>query len=147
MYPFGHFGLAYFYVIILSYFVKEDYTILLVFLVSVLPDFDFLFVPFITHRGPTHSIVVMVLLFFPIYIFFKQGLSYFVAVLSHSLIGDYITAYGVKLFWPLTNEFYLAPRPFQINGYNLVLIEGFLLFLMIIHYVYKNRVILYETTR
>ena len=88
--------------------VKINIPILLV--LSILPDSDIIF-DFLTgsqiHRGPTHSIIVAVLAFIPIFIIFrKKAIPYFLALISHPLIGDFLTGGRLQLFWPLsTNEY------------------------------------------
>jgi membrane-bound metal-dependent hydrolase YbcI (DUF457 family) len=88
--------------------VKINIPILLV--LSILPDIDIIF-DFLTgsqiHRGPTHSIIVAALVFIPIFIIFhKKAIPYFLALISHPLIGDFLTGGRLQLFWPLsTNEY------------------------------------------
>jgi membrane-bound metal-dependent hydrolase YbcI (DUF457 family) len=88
--------------------VKINIPILLV--LSILPDIDIIF-DFLTgsqiHRGPTHSIIVAALAFIPIFIIFrKKAIPYFLALISHPLIGDFLTGGRLQLFWPLsTNEY------------------------------------------
>jgi membrane-bound metal-dependent hydrolase YbcI (DUF457 family) len=72
-----------------------------VLVLSILPDIDIIY-DFLTgsaiHRGPTHSIVVAALVFIPIFIIFgKKAIPYFLALISHSLIGDFWV--GARLFW------------------------------------------------
>ena len=88
--------------------VKINIPMLLV--LSILPDIDIIF-DFLTgsqiHRGPTHSIIVAALAFIPIFIIFhKKAIPYFLALISHPLIGDFLTGGRLQLFWPLsTNEY------------------------------------------
>jgi len=88
--------------------VKINIPMLLV--LSILPDIDIIF-DFLTgsqiHRGPTHSIIVVALAFIPIFIIFhKKAIPYFLALISHPLIGDFLTGGRLQLFWPLsTNEY------------------------------------------
>ena len=88
--------------------VKPNIALLLV--LSILPDIDIVF-DFLTgsqiHRGPTHSIVVAALVFIPIFaIYRKKAIPYFLALISHSLIGDFFIGGNLQLFWPLSrNEF------------------------------------------
>ena len=77
---------------------------------SILPDVDIIF-DFLTgaaiHRGPTHSIVVAAFAFIPIFLMYrKTAIPYFLALISHPLIGDFLTGGRVQLFWPLSaNEY------------------------------------------
>ena len=76
----------------------------LLFTASVLPDFDLLFFMFLRHRGPTHSLLFIVLLCLPfLLVYKKKAVPYFVALLSHSLIGDIFSG-GIQLFWPLSRD-------------------------------------------
>ncbi len=78
----------------------------LLFLASIMPDVD-LFIPGVEHRGPTHSILLTILVFIPIFIYSrKKGISYFLALAQHALIGDYLAGGGVQLLWPLNPLFY-----------------------------------------
>jgi hypothetical protein len=77
----------------------------LLFLASVMPDVDLL-IPGLKHRGPLHSVIIFCLLFFPTFIFFgKRVTPYFVALLQHIFIGDYLTG-GTQLLWPITTNWY-----------------------------------------
>jgi membrane-bound metal-dependent hydrolase YbcI (DUF457 family) len=80
----------------------------LLLVVSILPDIDIVY-DFLTgadlHRGPTHSIIVATLAFVPFFIVYrKKAIPYFLALISHSLIGD-ITG-QVQLLWPLSTNQY-----------------------------------------
>jgi hypothetical protein len=79
---------------------------------SVLPDVDMLIL-MLPHGGPTHSIILYLALAFPaILIWKKQAIPYFIAIVSHPLLGDYLTRIypfsGVQLFYPLTSEWFAA---------------------------------------
>ena len=138
MYPFGHFALGYFIAIYLNRYIKEDTFLPLVLLASILPDIDIFFSQYIVHRGPTHSIITMSLLFIPFYIIYRKGFTLLAAVYSHSLIGDYITARGIQLFWPLTDNWYRAPPQFHLNGHETIIIESILFVIMLIHIILKR---------
>ncbi len=88
--------------------VKLNIPILLV--LSILPDIDIIY-DFLTgsaiHRGPTHSIVVAALAFIPIFVIFrKKAIPYFLALISHPLIGDFLVGGRLQLFWPLSTNQY-----------------------------------------
>ena len=88
--------------------VKLSLPILLV--LSILPDIDIIY-DFLTgsgiHRGPTHSIVVAALVFVPIFIICrKKAIPYFLALISHSLIGDFFIGGQLQLFWPFSTTQY-----------------------------------------
>ena len=74
---------------------------------SVLPDLD-LALPFLMHRGPTHSLITITVLMIPFFIAYrKQAIPYYAALLSHILIGDFFTG-GVELLWPLSHSWFGA---------------------------------------
>jgi membrane-bound metal-dependent hydrolase YbcI (DUF457 family) len=88
--------------------VKLNIPILLV--LSILPDIDIIY-DFLTgseiHRGPTHSIVILTIAFIPIFIFYrKKAIPYFLALISHPLIGDFLIGGKLQLFWPLSSNEY-----------------------------------------
>jgi membrane-bound metal-dependent hydrolase YbcI (DUF457 family) len=85
-----------------------DINIPLLMVLSILPDIDLVF-GFLTgygiHRGPTHSIVMAALVFIPIFIIYrKKAIPYFLALISHSLIGDFIVGGQMMLFWPISTR-------------------------------------------
>ena len=101
---------------------KINIPILLV--LSILPDIDLVY-DLLTgveiHRGPTHSVVVALLAFIPIFIIYrKKAIPYFLALISHPLIGDFFIGGQLQLFWPLsTNTFGLHELgSYYINIYN-----------------------------
>jgi membrane-bound metal-dependent hydrolase YbcI (DUF457 family) len=72
---------------------------------SVLPDIDLFFFRFIQHRGPTHSILTALVIFIPFFaIYRKKAIPYFIALLQHGLVGDYIGGGNVQLLWPITHN-------------------------------------------
>lgn len=74
-------------------------------MLSVIPDIDLLFPLFLQHRGPTHSILMAFAIFVPFFALWRMKTApYFVALVQHSLIGDYIAGGNVQLLWPLTGE-------------------------------------------
>jgi membrane-bound metal-dependent hydrolase YbcI (DUF457 family) len=84
---------------------KVNINLPLLLAASVLPDVDLL-LRFLMHRGPTHSIITITVLMIPFFIAYrKQALPYYAALLSHILIGDFVTG-GVQLFWPITHNLY-----------------------------------------
>jgi hypothetical protein len=105
MYAVGHLALGYLSGKATSKILNVNVNIPLLFLVSVLPDIDLL-IPGLQHRGPLHSVIIFCLLFLPIFIFFKKGaVPYFVALIQHLLIGDYLTG-DIQLLWPITTNWY-----------------------------------------
>jgi membrane-bound metal-dependent hydrolase YbcI (DUF457 family) len=92
-----------------SSLLKTKLNIPLVLMLSVLPDADLLlrWIPFIQHRGATHSILSALIVFVPFFIIYrKQAVPYFVALVQHGLVGDYIAGGRVQLFWPVTQMYF-----------------------------------------
>lgn len=105
MYAVGHLALGYISGKVTSKILNVNVNIPLLFLVSVLPDIDLL-IPGLKHRGPMHSVIVFCLIFLPTFIFFKKrAVPYFVALIQHLLIGDYLTG-DIQLLWPITTNWY-----------------------------------------
>lgn len=76
---------------------------------SIIPDADILFEHFgiIQHRGPTHSLILFIVVFVPVLaIYRKKALPYLIALASHALIGDFLLGGPFQLFWPLTTQQY-----------------------------------------
>jgi membrane-bound metal-dependent hydrolase YbcI (DUF457 family) len=127
----GHFALGYFSALGVSKFTKEKINIPLVWFISILPDIDFFFEPLIIHRGPTHSIVIAALAFLPIFLIYRRGLPYFAALLSHSLIGDFLVP-PVQLLWPIDMSWYGINSSLKLTGIMETMLEISLFALMII---------------
>jgi membrane-bound metal-dependent hydrolase YbcI (DUF457 family) len=86
----------------------------LIFLLSILPDIDLL-IPGLNHRGPTHSIIITTAIFVLFFVYYRtQAAPFYVAIMQHGLIGDYLSGGGIQLLWPLTTGFY---------GLNLALVS------------------------
>ena len=106
MFAIGHFGLGYLLGKVSAKLVGTRLNFPLLFVVSILSDVDLLFVNFLIHRGPTHSLVFSLLVFLPFFMFYrKKTVPYFIAFLSHSLIGD-IYSRGIQLFWPFSTDWF-----------------------------------------
>jgi len=119
----GHMALAYLLGKASAKLLKVNLNIQLILVLSILPDIDILFEPLIAeiHRGPTHSIIVAILMFIPFFVLYRQkAMPYFAALASHSLIGDFLIGGQIQLLWPLSaNEFGLHELGFPyINIYN-----------------------------
>jgi membrane-bound metal-dependent hydrolase YbcI (DUF457 family) len=98
----GHFALGYIFGKSSAKLAKVEINLPLLFTASVLPDIDLL-LHFITHRGPTHSIITITLLMIFFFAYYgKKAIPYYAALLSHVLVGDFFTG-GVELFWPLSD--------------------------------------------
>ena len=92
---------------------KVNFNIPLVLVLSIIPDIDIIIGYLLNaeiHRGPTHSIIVAILVFIPFFLYYRQRAApYFVALASHSVIGDFFIGGQLQLFWPLsTSEFGLT---------------------------------------
>jgi membrane-bound metal-dependent hydrolase YbcI (DUF457 family) len=78
-------------------------------MLSVLPDIDVVLESIMMHRGPTHSLITATVAFIPFFILYRKTvLPYFAAFLSHLLIGDFFTANGLQLLWPVRSNWYGA---------------------------------------
>ena len=92
----------------------------LLMVLSIVPDADIIF-DLLTgaqlHRGPSHSVVVAAIAFVPLFIVYrKKAIPYFLALISHSLIGDFFIGGQVQLFWPFsTTQFGLH----EIGSYRI----------------------------
>jgi len=131
MYLLGHVALGYFAAKTVSRITHENFSIPLIWLVSLLPDIDLL-IPGLQHRGPTHSIIIALLLFTPILIILKRGLAYLAALATHTVIGDYFTSYGCQLLWPINTAWMKAPIPLLLRGINEIYLELILFGSMIV---------------
>jgi hypothetical protein len=85
---------------------KPNVPLLLV--LSIIPDVD-IFFDLLTgsqvHRGPTHSVIVAIIAFIPFFIIYrKKAIPYFLALISHPLIGDFFIGGKIALLWPFSNS-------------------------------------------
>lgn len=102
----GHLALGYLAGKTASELLDVNTNIPLLFVASVIPDIDLL-LPGLQHRGPIHSLILFSLLFLPAFIIYgKKSIPYFIAVIQHALIGDYMTGGGTQLLWPLSLNWY-----------------------------------------
>jgi membrane-bound metal-dependent hydrolase YbcI (DUF457 family) len=86
---------------------KVNLNIPLVLVLSIIPDVDILAGVKEFHRGPTHSIVVALIVFIPLFIVYRRKAApYFIALASHSLIGDFFIGGQLMLLWPLTSQLF-----------------------------------------
>jgi hypothetical protein len=87
-------------------FTKTGINIPVILTLSVIPDIDIL-IPFLEHRGPAHSVLMMLLIFIPVFVIYhKKAIPYFLAMIQHSLIGDYMAGGRIQLLWPFTTQYY-----------------------------------------
>jgi hypothetical protein len=81
----------------------------LVLFLSVIPDIDIFLehLTFIAHRGPLHSVVLAFIVFVPLFVIYRQkAIPYFVALISHPLMGDFFTGGRLQLLWPLSSRYF-----------------------------------------
>jgi membrane-bound metal-dependent hydrolase YbcI (DUF457 family) len=72
---------------------------------SILPDTDIL-IPRLTHRGATHSLIIIILASTPFLIRYGiRTIPYLLAVAQHAFLGDYLLG-GSELLWPITRTTY-----------------------------------------
>ena len=120
---------------------RVNFNIPLILVLSIIPDIDILFGFLLQsdiHRGPTHSIIVAILVLIPFFMLYRQkAIPYFAALASHSLIGDFFIGGQLQLLWPLSsNEFGLP----YINIYNPINIAlEFTLFTIATIIMFKTR--------
>ena len=135
----GHMALGYFTGKIVSKATDQSINIPVIWILSLLPDID-IFIPGLQHRGPTHSIIVALIIFTPIFIIASwKAAPYFAALASHSLIGDYLTG-RTQLFWPLSLEWLEYERAMRIGSAFEVYTE-FALFAVMIAILILSRVL------
>jgi hypothetical protein len=119
----GHLALGYITGKATSKILNVNVNIPLLFVASVISDIDLL-IPSLEHRGPTHSLIVIPLLFIPIFMLYgKRATPYFIALIQHSILGDYPTSGGdgIQLLWPATTQWYGIG--FEITSLTNILIE------------------------
>jgi len=105
MFAVGHLAIGYLSAKVFHKLLSTDINLPLIFFLSLIPDVDLL-IPGLVHRGITHSIIVLTLMFIPIFLFYrKTSIPYFVAIAQHSLVGDFFIG-GIQMFWPLTSNWY-----------------------------------------
>ena len=100
MYFLGHLALGYFAASLTGKTTGTRYRLLLVWFFSMLPDIDLL-LPFMSHRGATHSLAAILALA-AVSLLWRELLPYAASYASHILIGDLVTGGGAFL-WPLTD--------------------------------------------
>ncbi len=110
MFAVGHMAIAYLLGKGSSKALRIKLNIPILLILSILPDVDILY-DFLTgsnlHRGPTHSIVVAIIAFVPLFIIYrKKTIPYFLALISHQLIGDFLVGGRLQLFWPFSTTQY-----------------------------------------
>jgi hypothetical protein len=108
----GHLALSYISGKLMAKPLGVNLNIPLVLMLSVLPDIDIL-IPVLQHGGPTHSVVLYSVIAFPLVLIWgRQVFPYLIAIVSHPLLGDFLTRTsrmsGVQLLFPLTSKWFSA---------------------------------------
>ena len=137
MWLLGHISLGYLFGSLVARFTREKIDIPLIWVCSLLPDLDLFFRGLIVHRGPTHSILVALAIFVPIYLYYHRGLPYFAAVATHTLIGDFLVP-TLQLFWPISSDWFGAPSSLQLSGVTETLVEISLFVLMMALIIWRS---------
>jgi len=105
MYAVGHLAIGYLSGKATSKLAQVNVNVPILFALSIIPDIDLL-IPGLKHRGPTHSIIILCLLFLPAFIFYRRKATpYFAALILHPLVSDILTG-ETQLLWPLTANYY-----------------------------------------
>jgi hypothetical protein len=123
MFAVGHMSLAYLLGKGSSKALKVNPNIPLLLVLSILPDIDIAIETFtgtIMHRGPTHSLIFALIIFTPLFIAYnKRAMPYFLAYISHFLLGDFFIGGNLQLLWPLsTNTVGFHQAGFMFVGIN-----------------------------
>ena len=102
----GHMALGYLLSRASARALKADLNLPIALTLSVIPDIDIL-IPFLEHRGPTHSITLALATFIPVLAIYKKGaVPYLLALVQHSVIGDYLIGGQTQLLWPMATPSY-----------------------------------------
>jgi len=110
MFAIGHIALGYLTGKTAASSLKVKLNLTLVLVLSILPDIDLILTrvapDFFWHRSMTHSIIVYTIIMTPFFVKYrKKAVPYYIVLLAHTLIGDYLTG-GTELLWPLTSNIY-----------------------------------------
>jgi len=127
MFAVGHLSLGYLFSRGSAKLLGTEINLPLVFLLSLIPDIDII-IPILEHRTITHSIIVAILLFLPLFAFCRnKAVPYFIALAQHVIVGDFLTGGtyggGTQIFWPLTSANYGLPIGI-LSGTNIAIEWG-----------------------
>lgn len=110
MFAVGHMALAYLLGKSSAKLLKANLNIPLIMVLSIVPDADILLEPLGLcglHRGPTHSLITALIIFIPFFALYRRkAVPYFLALISHSLISDFLIGGQLMLFWPLSSALF-----------------------------------------
>ncbi len=113
----GHIALAYLLGKSSAKLLKVNLNIPLILVLSIVPDVDILFGVSELHRGPTHSLISALIVFIPFFALYRRKAApYFLALISHSLISDFLIGGQIMLFWPLTSSLFGLPVYIDIRS-------------------------------
>jgi membrane-bound metal-dependent hydrolase YbcI (DUF457 family) len=113
----GHIALAYLLGKSSAKLLKVNLNIPLILALSIVPDVDILFGVSELHRGPTHSLISALIVFIPFFALYRRKAApYFLALISHSLISDFLIGGQIMLFWPLTSSLFGLPVYIDIRS-------------------------------
>jgi len=105
MFAVGHLAIGYLSAKTSQKLLKTDINLPIIFFLSLIPDVDLL-IPGLVHRGITHSIIFLTLVFIPIFLHYrKTSIPYFIAITQHPLVGDFFMG-KIQMLWPLTSNWY-----------------------------------------
>jgi hypothetical protein len=108
MFAVGHLSLAYLIGKASSKWLNVNPNIPALFALSILPDIDLAIGSLLglsIHHGPTHSLLFALIIFTPFFIFYgKRVVPYFLAYVSHFLLGDFFIGGQLQLFWPVSMD-------------------------------------------
>jgi hypothetical protein len=120
----GHMALAYLLSKSSAKLLKVNFNIPLVLVLSIIPDADILLGVSSLHRGPTHSLIVALLIFAPLFVVYRRkAVPYFLALISHAAIADFIVGGQIMLFWPLTSQLFGLHGYIDINSLTNIALE------------------------
>jgi len=103
----GHMALAYLLSKSSAKLLKVNFNIPLILVLSLIPDADILLGVSELHRGPTHSLIIALIIFIPFFALYRRkAVPYFLALISHAAIADFLIGGNIMLFWPLTSQLF-----------------------------------------
>jgi len=114
MFAVGHMAIAYLLGKSSGKLLHVSPNVPLLLVLSILPDLDILFGASF-HRGPTHSVIMALIVFLPaLYFYGKRAVPYLLALASHAVIADLLIGGDIMLFWPLSTAKISLPAPFPV---------------------------------
>jgi membrane-bound metal-dependent hydrolase YbcI (DUF457 family) len=147
MFAVGHVALGYLTGKFVGRALGEDINVPVIWALSLIPDID-LFIPGLRHRGPTHSVIVSFIIFLPfLLVRARRALPYFLALITHPLLGDYPTG-EVQLLWPVSNEWLVYGRMRTGGSLSEAYVEWILFAAMIfVIYISKDHTRLFNSDK